>query len=404
MKLQVLFVDDEQDILNGLRRALRKQRGEWEMVFATSAQDALQEIKKTSFDVVVSDMRMPGMDGAEFLEIVRQQLPNSFRIILSGFSEEASTLKTIGPAHRYLAKPCPPEVLVNVIFSGCSLRRLIKNDLILQMVNGLGSLPSPPNVIMDLLRELDSPNASVKSVANIIAQDIALSTQVLRLTNSAFFSLPTQATTPMQAVSILGFDTIRSVLMISGIFNQFNVLRSIQGKFERLAINSLTIGEVAKALCEEERCDKMISDHAQCAGTLSHLGSLLLMSLKPNEFLKAAETCDHNQTTIYEVERKLTGIGHAELGAYLLGLWGFSQPIVEAVAYHHTPELCPSDAVTAVTFVHAAQYLCKPHNHRDATRPLRHSLNEEYLTRIGVIDKLPRWDEITQSILNKGTA
>lgn len=401
MKLQILFVDDEQDILNGLRRALRKQREGWQMSFALSGEDALEEMEAAHFDIIVTDMRMPGMDGAELLEIVRERHPHTVRIILSGYSEEDGVLRTIGPAHRYLAKPCPPEILVDVITEGFKLREFISNDTILEMVNGLGSLPSPAAIVFELQKELDSPKGSKRSVADIISHDIALTTQVMRLTNSAFFSLPTQATTPLQAVTILGFDTIRSVLLISGIFSEFDVPRSFQVKFERLSMNSLAIGKVAKALSDAEGCDTKMANDAQCAGTLSHLGSLVLMALRPDEFLEAAETCEHDKTTIYEVERKLTDVGHAELGAYLLGLWGFADSIVAAVAYHHAPGQCNADHITPLTFVHAAQYLCKPHRLRNTPKPLPFALDEEYLARVGVIDKLPKWDEITQSILSQ---
>lgn len=402
MMIRVLFVDDEEKVLDGMRRMLRNMRHEWDMEFARGAEEALLKVDKAAFDVIVSDMRMPGMDGAELLTEVRKRQPDTLRVILSGYSEEESILRTVGPAHRYLSKPCPSDVLIKTIKQAIGLREFVDSDQIRQMVNGLGHLPSPPAVVFKLLQCLDSSDATTNSVADIISTDIALTAQVMRVTNSAFFSLPTKATTPLQAVSFLGFDTIRSILLVSGILSQFEIDGAIKASFERLALNCLTIGKVARALSKAERVDTITMNHAECAGTLSHLGSLLLMTCLPKEFLQAAEACEHENTTIYEAERRGTGVGHAELGGYLLGLWGFASPIVTAVAYHHTPGNYPNDNVTPLTFVHAAQYLCSSKKHAEEEAPLSHyALDEDYLTRVGVIDRLPKWEEIAQSIKSK---
>ena len=101
----ILFVDDEENVLSGIKRILRSKRGAWTMEFASTGASGLDKLSKMRADVVISDMRMPHMDGAEFLSKVRDLHPETARIILSGFSEHEPALRASGPSHRYLAKP-----------------------------------------------------------------------------------------------------------------------------------------------------------------------------------------------------------------------------------------------------------------------------------------------------------
>lgn len=404
MTLRVLFVDDEDNILNGLRRSLRSMRDSWEMSFANSGHNGLEVLQGADFDVVVTDMRMPNMGGDEFLEKVRQKHPKTMRIILSGFTENESILRTVGPAHQYLAKPCDPEILIDTVQRSLSLQRFVGKREVRELISGLDKLPTPHLVFFELLKELERPEASAQSVADIISGDIALTAQVLRLTNSAFFALPIKATTPLQAVSLLGFDTLRAVILKAGIFDHFHVTKSVEADYTKLSLNCLALGELAWELAKNFGADSATANHTQCAGILSHLGSLLLMAYMPESFLKTCKTCEEEGTTIYEAETMLYGLGHGELGGYLLGLWGFANPIVEAVAYHHIPGESLCKQVSPLTFVHVAQHLCAGWNKRHlSTQPSAFSLDEEYLQSVGVLDRMDQWREIANTMFSKET-
>jgi DNA-binding NtrC family response regulator len=106
MLKRLLFVDDDAMVLAGLRRALHDMRQEWDMHFAPGAYAALQALEKERFDAVITDMRMPSMDGALLLDCIKDRYPQVVRIILSGQSEKEAVLRSIAPAHQYLAKPC----------------------------------------------------------------------------------------------------------------------------------------------------------------------------------------------------------------------------------------------------------------------------------------------------------
>jgi len=419
MKRRLLFVDDEEHVLEGLRRMLRGMRGQWDMVFVDSGEKALEILEQAPFDVVVSDMRMPGMDGAELLGEVQKRHPDTARIILSGYAEKDSVLRTVGPTHQYLAKPCDQEMVVATIERVLGLRGLLASEGLRRLVAGLRTLPTPSAVYFELLRELDSADASAASVAAIISRDIALTSQTLRLVNSAYFALPTKATTSLQAVQLLGLETIKSVVLSAGMFSQYLGDEGLTSTLETLNRRCFAIGVVAKAIAEAEGLDKLVIEHARCAGVLSHLGTLLLVATWPGRFRKAVDLVENAGTgadtddgggerrrfAITEAEQQVFEADHAALGAYLLGLWGFSGPIVEAVAYHHEPRRSRCREVNALTAVHAAQYLTRGDRAakglRDMTVP---SLDLEYLGALGLRDRLPVWEEIAASLEHKRVA
>ncbi|MCK5547004.1 MAG: HDOD domain-containing protein [Rhodospirillaceae bacterium] len=402
MTRRILFVDDEENILHGLRRSLHKMRGEWEMSFALGGESAIQNLDRMYFDAIISDMRMPGMDGAQLMDQARKRQPDSLRIILSGETDQLNFARTVGPAHQYLSKPCPSETLINLVQRGIGLRRYIGNDAIRAKIGGIETLPMPPSVILDVLKELDSENANAKVVASIIERDVGLTTQVLRLANSAFFSIPVTVTSPQQAVTMLGFDSIKATILAASIFNAFDIGPEEEKKLHRLAHNSFAIGAVAQALAEAEGAGATLVGHALCAGSVSHIGTLMLMYYCPDAFKEAETSCEEGSTTIHEAEQDLIGSGHGAFGGYLLGLWGFNDSIIEAVAYHHEPQRSGHTELAPLTFVHAAQHLCtilsKPNTTDD---PSLYSLDMNYLEQVGLISRLDDWREIASSILKE---
>ena len=121
MTKRILFVDDEPLLLKGLERSLRGMRKEWEMEFVLGGPQALDAMGRRPFDVVISDMRMPGMDGAKLLELVKEHFSQTVRMVLSGQSDKDAVFRAIRPAHQYLSKPCDIEELKQKL--KCALAR-----------------------------------------------------------------------------------------------------------------------------------------------------------------------------------------------------------------------------------------------------------------------------------------
>lgn len=397
-KPHILFVDDEELILSGLKRGMRRHRGEWEMSFAISGADACEIISARPTDIIITDMQMPQMDGAELLEIVRKKSPDTARVILSGYAKDEVILKVIGPAHQYLAKPCDFREIEDTITRILRLRHCIENEPVRTIITGKISLPSLPSIYQNLLKELTNEYATNKSIAAILEQDIALKAQVLKVCNSAFFGLPQKVTNLETAVSLLGLNTLRSMTLLNGVFSSLDAKTQQCKSLRKLTANCHDLAMIAAQIAKISQFDKPIIDLVTSAGSLSHIGSLLIAASWPEEFQKAVALCEHNpDVSINHFEKQIIGIDHGLMGAYLLGLWGFPLPLCEAVAYHHTPNLIENRNHPILACLHIAQYAAKAKAHDNLTLDtLNDKLDLAFLDSQNVV--------LTQEMLNQLTA
>ena len=402
MNPAILFVDDDANVLRGLRRMLRSQRDNWEMTFAESGAAALEEMEKRAYDVVVTDMRMPEMDGAELLSIVRKRFPASVRIILSGYAAEESVLRTVGPAHRYLTKPCPHTALIETITRALGLRKYLANEQMREFVASLHSLPTPPEIMTELLQELRSKSATTNSIAEILSRDVAMTVKTMKLVNSSFFALPSRVADLNQAVRLLGVDTIRALALIAGIYSQFSGDERTAKTIWRLGERSMGIGVVAKAIAEKEHLDLQQIQEVLSAGVLSHVGILVLIANFPDEFDNAMDMVDRGKLQIFQAERTVFGASHAELGAYLLGLWGFVDTIIEGVAFHHEPSKYQGTQNQIVGIVHCAQAFAKRSGKAAFGQNAAPDLDIAYLERSGQLERISEWEQAAITVLKRG--
>lgn len=395
MSAKIIFVDDELHVLDGLRRMLRSVSKEWDLRFAESGEAALAMLEQQPADVIVSDMRMPRMDGAELLRKVKEKYPGSVRIILSGYADEEAILRTVGPAHQYLAKPCDSKLLISTINRALGLRKYLASPEIQRLVASVERLPTLPKTYFELTECLQSPNASAAAVAKIIEKDVAMLAQTLKLTNSAYFGLPTTVESPLQAVRLLGYETIRSLVLMIGLFDQFKGDPHVESVIGRLSERSNSIGAVAKSICQYEKTSPVTADHAFTAGLLSHVGTLVMLANERKRFLKAMEITENGEGGIVVAEKKIFGMSHAGIGAYLLGLWGFNDPIVESVAFHHEPMSFGHPQFSALSAVHAAQFLthCSLDDARAGNFRLGY-IDLDYFHDLGLDDHLDEWAKI----------
>ncbi|WP_420549501.1 response regulator [Curvivirga sp.] len=356
-KPHVLFVDDEENILQGLRRGFRGKRKEWSMSFAVGGKNALEIIEDNEIDIIVSDMRMPEMDGAELLEKVKEKSPGTTRIVLSGYAENEAILKVVGPAHQYFAKPCDFEVLEQNLTRILNLRSMIDEKGIRAKITGLESLPSLPDLFLKLLNTIADKDAHVQDICALIEQDLGLKSQILRISNSAFFSVPQQVTKMETALNLLGLNTIRSLALLEGFFRVFEKQDDLINILSNLSENSMSIAKLSGQLANKLELNEQQRDWASSAGALAHIGTLYIAAEEPEVFKHAANKADTTSKPIFEFEQEFIGYHHAAIGGYILGLWGFPIEICEAVAYHHSPDDWQGENAAIITCVYFAQLL-----------------------------------------------
>lgn len=400
--MRVLFVDDDANILQGLQRLLRPMRAEWNMSFAIGPREALSLFDKEPFDVVISDMRMPEMNGAELLSRIREVNPAVARIVLSGQSHTESAVRSAGIAHQFLAKPCDAETLRKTIARVLTLRKLLRDDKLMQLVAGIGTLPSLPTSYEQISRELNSEEPSLHRVSEIISHDIAMSVKVLQLVNSAFFGLARRVQTIEQAVTLLGIDIIKSLVLSNAAFSQFRPA-STRFSAQRLWDHSFLVGAIAAAIAKEQRADRTVIGESLQAGILHDVGHLILATHLPDVFDRALDQANSQSAPLIDAEMQALGATHAHVGAYLLGLWGLPDNMVEAVGFHHDPARIGGGAFTPLTAVHAADTLVHeivegPHCKND------NSIDLEYLKGVCGARAIDRWREIATDITSGSTA
>lgn len=389
-KLNVLMVDDEALILQGLKRMLRGVRDQWDMRFAEGGAEGLKLLEESECDVVVSDMRMPNMDGVAFLTQVRQRFPHTIRIILSGYSEQEMTARSVGVAHQYLSKPCDAETLKNTVQRAQALRNVLNDEKLQAMVARIDSLPSPPALYHELMELISHSDTSLNLIGLTIERDPAMTSKILKLVNSSFFGMRRRVTSASQAVSLLGLDLVKSLVLSSHIFTQAvgeDTMQFVSSLWE----HSLRTAATARNIMKAQQADNRTAEEAFTAGLLHDLGKLVLVTHLSQHYLDLIAESAEKDIPLMELEKLVIGATHAEMGAYLLGLWGLPDAIVEAVAYHHNPSECIHGTFGVLTATHVANALDYKMQVNSIEKKASGVLDQSYLDRLGLADQLGAW-------------
>jgi putative nucleotidyltransferase with HDIG domain len=402
-KRRILFVDDEPMVLKGLQRTLRKMRAEWEMTFASSSKEALDILDSGSFDVIVSDLRMPEMDGMQLLTEVKSKHPQVVRIILSGQVEQEATFKSLQLAHQSLSKPCDADILKHTLNKLFGLRSLLEDESIKRIVSQTETLPSLPAVYTEVINELQSKEPAVKKVAEIISTDLAMTAKILQVVNSAFFGLVRKISNPKEAVMLLGTETIKALVLSVKIFSEFNQKKFSWFNFDELFNHSMAVSMFAQTISKKEHLDQNLVNNSLMAGMFHDLGKLILVTNFQEPYQKVLTEAANTKQNLWDLECEMFGTSHAEIGAYLMGLWGLEYPVIEAIAFHHRPGKSLSNStglLTAVHFGDAFDRLKNGPNDLNSVNGLR-QLDKGYLDNLGVAARINDWQMVCKGLTER---
>ena len=389
-KQRILFVDDEKLILKALDAAMKPMREEWDVHFANSGQAAVLQMATMPFDVIVTDMRMPGMNGAELLKEVCKCSPRSIRILLSGYADDCQIMDVIGSAHQFIMKPFNLDALLNMLTRLGRLNEWMTNDTPRCLVTGMSHLPTPPKIYMRIMDVLQSPDSAIHDIADIISTDPALTAKLLQLVNSAFFGIPRPISTVHETVQVLGMETIRSLVLASHVFSAFERVRFEELPVEKIWAHSIQTGRLAAKIARRQTHDPTVLSQSFTAGCLHDIGKLIFAANLPTQYRDVLQSASMDGRRLIQIERQSLGANHAETGAYLLGIWGLPAPLVEAVVWHHEPSRSNTAFVSPLTAVHIADALvhvtsgdCQG---EDACR-----IDTDYLGKLGLPIQLDAW-------------
>lgn len=392
-KKRILFVDDEPLVLNGLQRTLRKMRNVWDITFATSAAEALQILDRNPMDVIISDMKMPEMDGSQLLAQVKKRHPHIVRLILSGHVEQETTIQSIQYAHQCLSKPCDVKLLKQTLSKLFALRDILSDGSIKKIVSQIESLPSLPSIYTEIMAEMQSDDPSIKNVATIIGKDVSMTAKILQVVNSVFFGLPQRIGNPQQAVMLLGLDAVKSLVLSVKIFSEFSQREFSWFDIDKVFNHSISVSSYAKAIVKFEKMHADLINYSLMAGLLHDLGKLILATNFKDTYQQVLAESRNSDQKLWELEYAVFGTSHAEIGAYLMGLWNLENPIIEAIAFHHCPSKSAASQLGLLTVVHVANALDHEEESPEDQQPELQYENE-YLDQLGVADRIPEWRRI----------
>lgn len=353
MREQLLFVDDDPVLLDSLRRTLRIMRAQWDITFANSPEEALGQLARSRFDVVVSDMRMPGMSGSQLLAAVRDRSPKAVRIILSGQADRDLIQTAIGVTHQYLAKPCDTNALREVVARACSLRALLGNERLVEQVSRLTALRAQRVRSIELWVALESAAPDSRRLSEIISRDVALTAQTLQLVNSAYFGEAHSTVSVAEAVELLGVQTLRDVFgpYITEVFEaSADDVEPLLEEFNNVCI---TAADLCRRLAEQEGMGARAAEAFYVGALLCRVGQLVFLTESKDQMARLLKT-ETSWLEQAQCEHALFGESHPKVGAFLLGLWGLPREVTEAVGEYQE---CGHGTFDLASAVHVAHYL-----------------------------------------------
>ena len=356
-RTRILIVDDEVTLLRLMKLGMRSMAGEWDLHFAESGEEALTFINQQAFDVVITDMRMPGMNGAQLLNHVLRDHPKTVRIVLSGYADLNQVMNCVGLTHQFIDKPCSLDDLKSCLHRVTNVQGHLNHEKIRSATAGLKNLPSLPKVYMEIADAVQSEDCSTELIAEIAGKDPGLCAKLLQLSNSAFFGFGRKVYSVDEAVQLLGVSIIQSLALATPLYSSFDQRKCPGFPLEQIWDHSAQVATLGRKLFRQHMDDPQLAEQAFAAGILHDLGKLILADSLGAEYDEVLKESRATNTPLYRVEQKNLHTTHAEVGAYLLAIWGLPIPLVEAVACHHFPHRCGTKEICLSGVIHIANAL-----------------------------------------------
>ncbi|MFZ5980531.1 MAG: response regulator [Candidatus Zixiibacteriota bacterium] len=385
---RILFIHDHPDILPELKKLAGRMHDEWDINYISGDNEAYVNLTGDSYTIVVSGIFAPSDKTVILLKKVKETFPGSVRFVFAGQLPREIILKSVGDVHQYLNAPCSADTFLKQANNSIGLRDLLMNSELQTRIASIETLPSPPEIYNQLILALQSENTSIQKIAELISKDISITAKLLQMINSACFGLPHRVESTLYAVNLLGLDTVRSLVLAAGLFNQFRDPRIPGFSIERIYSASLAVGSRSRLIAHAFGLDRRLTEDALMAGMLHDIGKLVLLSNFQEELTTAVKLADDRNIPLYQAEKEILGVSDAEIGAYLLSLWGLPDNILEAVALHYRPQKAKSPMINVLTSVHLAFAI-----NYDQTYNIKKegptAVDLEYLTRLNLAEQLP---------------
>jgi DNA-binding NarL/FixJ family response regulator len=306
---RVLFVDDEPAVLEGLSASLRRLKNTWTMRFECGGQAALDALASGRFDAIVTDMRMPKVDGEAVLLSAREHSPGAVRLILSGQTDFPVVRRTLKIAHQFIPKPCRADELRGCLDTMIRLTATM-DDRTRDIVCAVGELPISPVSSLRLKELFATPALAASDVVACVERDSALAAKVLHVASAGFFASRQAVTSVGRAVAVLGVETIRAMTLSMDV-------RQEEGSGMRRPSRRPSAAPGPSGP----------EEHVLLDGVLYGLGKVVLLAhfgVRYAELLARVAASPGLRLEVLEGE--LFGVDHDEVGRRVAALWGICPP------------------------------------------------------------------------------
>jgi HD-like signal output (HDOD) protein/ActR/RegA family two-component response regulator len=330
---KILFVDDEVQILRSLNRLFMDT--DYEVFTAGSGEEALEFLANEKVDLVITDMRMPVMDGCQLLQKIKELQPTALRIILSGYSEKNTILEALQKniAKLYILKPWDNNKLVQLVGQIFETESILRDGNLLGLINNTDELPTLKSSYRQMMDLIDNDGDLVK-IASAIERDQTVAAKILHIINSAFYEVKTGSV--KHAIAFLGLSNVRNILLATSIVDSFNMSGIYGTRLEMLWNHAFLCSKIVNIIYGK-LLNKKLSESETSAGLLHNIGIVLLLKIFPEKYIEIFHRTEKEKQNLLQIEQEYLNVTHQQIGGYLLKWWELPYPIVEAALYHHTP-------------------------------------------------------------------
>jgi len=384
-KTRILVIDDEIDCLDQIKTSLSSKADQWILEYSNNPLQALESIVSNPPTIVICDYHMPQMNGAELLRKAEKAHPFIHRFIVANRDEIGVLEDGIGSAFHFLPKPCPANRLLTEIQRCLSIEAWLGKTQIKNIVGTLGELPSLPSLYIKIVDVLNDDDVSIEKVGKAISTDITISAKILKIVNSSFFGFDETISDITQAVSVLGIETVKNLVLAIQVFSDSQGGEQ-KTQTDQLWNHSMNVAVGAKNLMMYETGSSKLAEGAYTSGLFHDIGKLIMQRAAPDAYKSAQEFAALEKIPAWEAENEILGCNHAEAGAYLLARWGLPIEAVESAVFHHEPVNSSGSSFSALASVYVANRIL---SEKEATPASGYDC--PFISGLGKADQWPEW-------------
>lgn len=381
----LLFVDDE-PLMRDLYASLADELGrDFQVTTVPCGTEALKFLQDRSVDIVFSDLDMPEMHGSDFLTTVERLYPETIRVVISGRADQLAVARCLMYGHRYFQKPLKTKQLVSLVSRITRLRTIIRSEKVKGIVGRSTLIPSPPETYLRLTELLQNTQVPIEDIAQVVRSDPGLTAKLLQVVNSASFGYGHLATVE-DALQMAGVEIVRALML--GLQARSFAQKHLKSRqlFSDLWAHSIDTATRCREVARIEGLDSAAQATCFTVGLLHDIGKLILAAHNEKEYSALVASALREKVPIYKKELEVYQATHADIGAYLLGVWGLPDEIIHAVERHHNATREIETKFTPLLCVHVVQNLL-PFSGRIP------DLDKDFLAQRGFSARLNSWQD-----------